>query len=55
MCWSAREGEIGKYHEYHEHTLDPSECSLSDAGHFRQRNESIYDRIQKYPVFKREI
>ena len=55
MCRFVREGKIGKYLEFHEHTLDPSECSLSDAGNFRQRNQSIYERMQQDPSFKREM
>ncbi|VEI65395.1 RHS repeat-associated core domain-containing protein [Serratia rubidaea] len=51
------EGErgLGKYHVFHDHTLQPSEYQLSDAEHFRRANESVYNRLQVDPDFKREM
>ncbi|MWP47748.1 Rhs-family protein [Gilliamella sp. Pas-s27] len=55
--WYAGEGTrgLGKYHVFHQHTLDPSEYTLSDTEHFRRANQSIYERMQRDPTFKREM
>jgi hypothetical protein len=55
--WYAGEGtrDLGKYHVFHEHTLNPSEYGLSDAEHFRRGNQSVYERMQRDPAFKREM
>ncbi|NUF09148.1 Rhs-family protein [Snodgrassella sp. ESL0324] len=57
LGWYAGEGEreLGKYHVFHQHTLDPSEYSLSDGEHFRRGNQSIYERLQQDPAFRREM
>ncbi|MEG3127629.1 RHS repeat-associated core domain-containing protein, partial [Pantoea cypripedii] len=51
------EGErgLGKYHVFHEHTLNPSEYELSDAEHFRRGNQSVYERLNADAEFKREM
>ncbi|TNL05274.1 type IV secretion protein Rhs [Kosakonia cowanii] len=51
------EGErgLGKYHIFHEHTLDPSEYTMTDKEHFSRANESVYKRLQVDPDFKREL
>ncbi|EPV2478830.1 RHS repeat-associated core domain-containing protein [Enterobacter ludwigii] len=51
------EGErgLGKYHVFHEHTLDSSEYTLTDKEHFSRANESVYKRLQVDPDFKREL
>ncbi len=46
---------LGKYHVFHEHTLDPSEYTLTDKEHFRRANESVYQRLQTDPEFKRTM
>ena len=46
---------LGKYHVFHEHTLDPSEYGLSDPEHFRRGNQSVYERMQREPAFKQEM
>lgn len=53
----AGEGErgLGKYHVFHEHTLDPSEYDLKDSEHFKRGNRSVYERMQSDPAFKREM
>ncbi len=53
----AGEGDrgLGKYHVFHEHTLNTSEYGLSDAEHFRRGNQSVYERMQHDPAFKREM
>jgi uncharacterized protein RhaS with RHS repeats len=55
--WYAGEGErgLGKYHVFHEHTLNPSEHTMSDAEHFRRANQSVYGRIQTDAAFRREM
>ncbi|WP_370577481.1 RHS repeat-associated core domain-containing protein [Snodgrassella alvi] len=57
LGWYAGEGEreLGKYHVFHQHTLDPSEYGLSDREHFRRGNKSIYERLQNDPAFRREM
>ncbi|EBD1256639.1 RHS repeat-associated core domain-containing protein [Salmonella enterica subsp. arizonae serovar 62:z4,z32:-] len=47
--------ELGKYNVFHEHTLNPSEYDLSDAEHFRRGNQSVYERMQNDPAFRREM
>lgn len=51
------EGErgLGKYHVFHEHTLDFSEYDLKDSEHFRRGNQSVYERLQRDSVFKQEM
>ncbi|WP_426576275.1 RHS repeat-associated core domain-containing protein [Xenorhabdus stockiae] len=51
------EGErgLGKYHVFHEHTLKSSEYELSDRTHFKRGNQSVYERMQVDPEFKREM
>ncbi|MBN6033096.1 HNH endonuclease [Pantoea ananatis] len=46
---------LGKYHVFHEHTLDSSEYKLTDKEHFSRANESVYNRLQTDPEFKREL
>ncbi|NIF24403.1 hypothetical protein F3J40_22785 [Pantoea sp. Acro-835] len=46
---------LGKYHVFHEHTLDPSEYTMTDKEHFSRANESVYKRLQTDAEFKREI
>ncbi|NUF78645.1 type IV secretion protein Rhs [Snodgrassella sp. ESL0323] len=57
LGWYAGEGEreLGKYHVFHEHNLDPSEYKLSDKAQFRRANQSIYERLQNDPAFRREM
>ena len=47
--------DLGKYHVFHEHILHVSEYDLSDAEHFKRGNQSIYERLQTDPEFKREL
>ncbi|EBG5297226.1 hypothetical protein FI178_20145 [Salmonella enterica subsp. enterica] len=49
------ERDLGKYHVFHEHTLNPSEYNLSDREHFRRGNQSIYERMKVDPAFRREM
>ncbi|EEJ7234991.1 Rhs-family protein [Salmonella enterica subsp. salamae] len=49
------ERDLGKYHVFHEHTLNPSEYGLSDAEHFRRGNQSVYERMKVDPAFRREM
>ncbi|OUF46958.1 RHS repeat-associated core domain-containing protein, partial [Pluralibacter gergoviae] len=51
------EGErsLGKYHVFHEHTLDSSEYTMTDKEHFSRANESVYRRLQMDPEFKRTM
>ena len=46
---------LGKYHMFHEHTLDFSEYTMRDKEHFSRANESVYKRLQVDPDFKREL
>ncbi|OCQ51961.1 hypothetical protein Ppb6_02852 [Photorhabdus australis subsp. thailandensis] len=46
---------LGKYHVFHDHTLKPSEYELSDRTHFKRGNQSVYERMQRDPEFKREM
>ncbi|EFE96277.1 RHS repeat-associated core domain-containing protein [Serratia odorifera] len=49
------ERDLGKYHVFHEHTLDSSEYTMTDKEHFSRANESVYKRLQVDPDFKREL
>ncbi|WP_242688728.1 HNH endonuclease [Photorhabdus tasmaniensis] len=46
---------LGKYHMFHEHTLNPSEYQLSDRQHFKRGNASVYKRLQTDLEFRREM
>ena len=47
--------ELGKYHVFHEHSLNPSEYRMTDKEQFRMANESLHSRLQSDPDFKREM
>ncbi|MCT8354186.1 HNH endonuclease [Photorhabdus kayaii] len=57
--WGLYKGEgqrgLGKYHVFHEHTLNSSEYQLSDGQHFKRGNQSVYERMQRDPAFRREM
>jgi RHS repeat-associated protein len=46
---------LGKFHTFHEHILAPNQFTLSDTEHFRLGNESVYQRVQIDPEFKRML
>ncbi|MBU6956189.1 RHS domain-containing protein [Pseudomonas sp. CVAP len=47
--------DLGKYHVFHEHSLNASEYKMTDAEHFSRANESVYKRMQTDPDFKRQM
>jgi hypothetical protein len=47
--------ELGKYHAFHEHTLNPEQYTLSDSEHFRLANESVYQRAQMDTEFRQTL
>lgn len=46
---------LGKYHVFHEQTLNPEEYTMTDKEHFSRANESAYKRLQTDAEFKREM
>ena len=57
LGWYNGEGVrgLGKYHTFHEHVLLPSEYTMSDSYHFRQANQSVYQRLQTDLEFRRTL
>jgi len=57
LGWYNGEGVrgLGKYHTFHEHVLTPSEYKLTDSYHFSKANESVYQRLQTDPEFRRTL
>jgi len=49
------EQELVKYDVFHDHGLEESEYLLSDREQFRSGNQSVYERMQTDPEFKREM
>jgi len=47
--------ELGKYHVFHEYTLDPSAYTMTDREHFSMANESLYSRLHVDSAFKKEL
>ncbi|RFP15462.1 type IV secretion protein Rhs [Duganella sp. BJB488] len=57
LGWYNGEGVrgLGKYHTFHEHVLSVNEYKLSDDYHFSKANESVYQRLQTDPEFRRTL
>ena len=57
LGWYNGEGVrgLGKYHTFHEHVLLPSEYRMTDGYHFSQANQSVYQRLQIDPEFRRTL
>ncbi|WP_034915748.1 RHS repeat-associated core domain-containing protein [Erwinia sp. 9145] len=49
------ERDLGKYHVFHEHTLNPDEYTMTDKEHFSRANKSVFERLQTDLDFKREL
>jgi RHS repeat-associated protein len=57
LGWYNGEGVrgLGKYHTFHEHNLTVAEYKMTDAYHFSQANQSVYQRLQTDPEFRRTL
>jgi RHS repeat-associated protein len=57
LGWYNGEGVrgLGKYHTFHEHNLSAPEYKLTDSYHFSKANQSVYQRLQTDPEFRRTL
>jgi RHS repeat-associated protein len=57
LGWYNGEGTrgLGKYYTFHEHNLTVAEYKLTDSYHFSQANQSVYQRLQTDPEFRRTL